>query len=436
MTRLLYNLLFPFALLAILPRYLARMFRRGDYRRDFGQRFARYSPELRGEFKRGKWLWVHAVSVGELLTALRVIRELHRREPAWRFVVSSTTSTAHAHALAQREEWWVPVYTPVDFGPFVRRALGTVQPRAIVLTESEIWPNFVWTAAARGIPVILVNARVSPRSAARYRKFAAFLRPVTSLLAAVGLQEKEHAALWKHLGVQDARLEVTGSVKFDPADDGNEPRDFRPVLQAHGIAADDPLLLAGSTHDGEEAILAEALRELRKGFPSLRLLVAPRHVERSREIRAQLESAGFRVALRDSAPEPTPPDVLLINTTGELRDWYRCADVVFIGKSLAGTGGQNPVEAILAGKPVLFGPHMENFAALRDALLSHGGALQVVDALSLAAAASGLLGDPGRRVKLVERAMQTLQPHRGAVARTAALVETAVMGSDSRRESV
>lgn len=433
MTRLLYNLLFPFALLAILPRYLARMFRRGDYRRDFGQRFARYAPELRGQFKRGDWLWVHAVSVGELLIALRVIRELHRRQPAWRFVVSSTTSTAHAHALAHREDWWVPVYTPVDFGPFVRRALDTVQPRTIVLTESEIWPNFVWTATARGIPVVLINARVSPRSASRYRRFAAFLRPVTSLLATVGLQEEEHATLWKHLGVPDARLEVTGSVKFDPADDGNPPRDFRPVLQAHGFAQDDPLLLAGSTHDGEEAILADALRALRKSFPSLRLLIAPRHVERTREIRAQLESAGLRVALRDAAPAGAPPDVLLINTTGELRDWYRCADVVFIGKSLAGIGGQNPVEAILAGKPVLFGPHMENFAALRDALLAHGGAVQVADALSVATAASRLLGDPGVRAKLVERAMQALRPHRDAVVRTAALVERAVMGSDSRR---
>ena len=234
----------------------------------------------------------------------------------------------------------------------------------------------------------------------------------------------------------DARLELTGSVKFDPGEDGHEPRNFRPVLEAHGVASDAPLLLAGSTHDGEEAILAEAFRTLRKQFPALRLVIAPRHVERSREIRARLEADGLHVALRDAPPEGPPPDIFLINTTGELRDWYRCADVVFIGKSLAGTGGQNPVEAILAGRPVIFGPHMENFAALRDALLASGGAVEVHDARSLADATASLLADPGRRTVLVERAMQALQPHRGAVTRTATLVEKAVKGSDSRRSAV
>ena len=436
MMRLLYNLVFPFALVAILPRYLLRMFRRGDYRQDFAQRFARYTPELRAELSRGEWVWIHAVSVGELLIALKVLRELHRRQPAWRFVVSSTTSTAHALALAKRESWWIPVYTPIDFPPFVRRALDLVRPRAVVLTESEMWPNFVWTAARRKIPVLLVNARVSPRSARRYRRFAAFLRPVTRHLAAVGLQEEEHAELWSGLGVAGSRLQVTGSVKFDPEDDGHEPRDFRPVLRAHGIQEHDPVLLAGSTHDGEEEILAEAFIALRATAKGLRLLVAPRHVERSREILARLSGTGLRVALRSDPPGNETPDVLLIDTTGELRDWYRCADVVFIGKSLSGTGGQNPVEAILAGRPVLFGPHMENFAALRAALLATTGAMEVSDASSLAQAAGALLADPARRASIVEKAMLALRPHKGATARTAAMIEKAVIGSDADPASV
>ncbi len=436
MTRLLYNLVFPFALVAILPRYLARMFRRGGYRRDFAQRFARYSPELRAEFARGDRVWIHAVSVGELLIALKILRELHRRQPAWRFVVSSTTSTAHALALAKREPWWVPVYTPIDFSPFVRRALDAVRPRAVVLTESEMWPNFVWAAARRKIPVLLVNTRVSPRSARRYRRFAPILRAVTRHLSAVGLQEKEHAELWSRLGVASARLQLTGSVKFDPEDDGHQVRDFSPVLRAHGIKKDDPVLLAGSTHDGEEEILAEAFRAMRAAAPTLRLLIAPRHIERSRDIFARLSAAGLRVALRSGPPGREPPDVLLIDTTGELRDWYRCADVVFIGKSLAGTGGQNPVEAILAGRPVLFGPHMENFAALREALLAAGGAIEVTDANSLAGAASALLADPARRAATVGHAIAALRPHQGATARTADMVENAVIGSDAGPASV
>ena len=436
MTRFFYNLLFPFAFLVILPRYLARMFQRGGYRRDFGQRFARYTPDLQARFATGEWIWVHAVSVGELLIALKLLDELHRRHPAWRFAVSSTTSTAHALALSKQPDWWVPIYTPVDFPSVVRRALDTIRPRAIVLTESEMWPNFVWTAARRDIPVLLVNARVSPRSGRRYRRFAPVLRSVTRHLAAVGLQEKQHADLWKHLGLPSRRLHLTGSVKYDPATDPAPARDFQPVLESFGFRLGEPVLLAGSTHDGEEEILAAALTQLRQNFPTIRLLIAPRHVERTAKIIAQLERTNFRVARRTATPDGTPPDILLLDTTGELRDWYACAHVVFIGKSLCGSGGQNPVEAILAGRPVLFGPHMENFAALRDAILASGGALEIRDAATLATETRRLLADPERLARVVRHATAALQPHHGATARTAALVEDAVIGSDSTRPRV
>jgi len=422
MTRLLYNLLFPLAFLAILPRYLARMFKRGGFREDFGQRFARYAPELRERFARGEWLWVHAVSVGELLIALKLLDELHRRHPAWQFVVSSTTSTAHALALTRQKEWWVPLYTPVDFAPVVRRALDTVRPRAVILTESEMWPNFVWQTADLGIPVLLVNARVSPRSARRYRRLAPLLRPVTRRLSAVGLQEPEHAALWKHLDVPQDRLHVTGSVKYDPDAAHVGARDFRPVLESFGFRSGDPVLLAGSTHAGEEEILAEALTKLREKFPSARLIIAPRHVERAADIMARLAPTGLRVARRTAPPDGKTPDIFLLDTTGELRDWYACADVVFIGKSLSGRGGQNPVEAILAARPVLFGPHMENFASLRDALLAAGGAREVAGAAELAEAAAALLVDADGRDNMTRQAASALRPHQGATGRTADLV--------------
>ena len=422
MMRLLYNLLFPFALLAILPRYLARMFKRGGFREDFGQRFARYSPQLRDRFGRGDWIWVHAVSVGELLIALKLLEELHRRHPDWQFVVSSTTSTAHALALQRQQDWWVPIYTPIDFAPVVRKALNVMRPRAIVLTESEMWPNFVWQADDRRIPIVLINARVSPRSARRYRRFAPFLRPVAGRLSAVGLQEPEHAALWEHLDVAPERLHLTGSVKYDPAASNGETRDFGPLLAQFGFRPDDAILLAGSTHDGEEEILAAALLELRKTFPQARLIIAPRHVERAADIAARLAPTGLRVARRTAAPDADGPDILLLDTTGELRDWYAYADVVFIGKSLAGRGGQNPVEAILAQRPVLFGPHMENFAGLRDALLASGGAREVSDAGSLARSAAALLSSQEERGEMVALAASALRPHQGATARTADLV--------------
>jgi 3-deoxy-D-manno-octulosonic-acid transferase len=406
------------------------MFKRGGYRRDFGQRFARYSPDLRARFAQGEWIWFHAVSVGELLAALKILEELHRRQPTWRFVVSSTTSTAHAIALDKQKDWWAAIYTPLDLPLIVRRALATVRPRAVVLTESEMWPNFVWSAARRGLPIVLVNARVSPRSGRRYRRFAAIIRSVTRYLSGVGLQEPEHGDLWAHLGVAANRRHLTGSVKYDPAHTDQAPRDFAPVLRAWGISAGDPILLAGSTHEGEEEILADALKKLRTIFPSARLLIAPRHVERSAHIQQRLTGAGWKIDLRSATPSGNTPDILLIDTTGELRDWYAVAQVVFIGKSLCGVGGQNPVEAILAGRPVLFGPHMENFAELRAALEANGGAIGVTDAESLAAAATTLLQNPADGDDLVARANEALAPHRGATARTAALIEKMVKGSD------
>ncbi|MFM8809963.1 MAG: 3-deoxy-D-manno-octulosonic acid transferase, partial [Chthoniobacterales bacterium] len=197
-------------------------------------------------------------------------------------------------------------------------------------------------------------------------------------------------------------------------------------LSAWGIAPGEPVIVAGSTHAGEEELLVEALRAVRSKHPAARLLVAPRHVERVPEILSRIDKAGFRIALRSRTPSQPVPDILLIDTTGELRDWYACADIVFVGKSLAGRGGQNPVEAILAGRPVVFGPHMENFAALTRDLLSADGAVQVGDAGQLAKTFGDLLDAPARRADIARNGIAALAAHRGATSRTADLIESAV----------
>ena len=424
--RFLYNAVFPFVLLVMLPAYLWRMVRRGNYRRNFAQRFGSYAPEMRAQFTNGEWIWVHAVSVGELLVALKVIAELHRRRPSWRFVVSSTTSTAHSIALEKQKDWWVPVYTPIDLPSVVRRALNAVRPKAVVLVEGEMWPNFVWTCADRNIPIVLANARVSPRSARRYERFAPVVRSITRHLDAVGVQHPEDACIWQMLGVPKDKIVTTGSVKFDPEPAASRPRDFRLLLAGWGVGENDPILVAGSTHPGEEKILAESLLTVREQYPCARLLIAPRHTERTNEVLVNLAKTGLKIARRTSAPSGDVPDILIIDTTGELRDWYACADVVFVGKSLAGRGGQNPVEAILAGRPVLFGPHMENFAALARQLLSAGGAIEVGSAEELGRTIVDLLGNPAQRAGIAARGAEALAAHRGATARTGEMVESAV----------
>lgn len=424
--RFLYNIVFPIVLLLSLPAYLLRMVRRGNYRRDFSQRLGIYDHDLRKRFAQGDWIWVHAVSVGELLVARKIIGELRRRNASWQFVISSTTSTAHALALEKQEEWLIPVYTPIDLARFVRTALDAVQPKAVVLVEGEMWPNFVWACADRRIPVVLTNARVSPRSARRYSKFARIARAVTSRLAVVGLQYPADAPLWRTLGVPADRIRVTGSVKYDPEATAPSSRDFQSVLDAWGIAKEDPVFLGGSTHSGEEELLVDALRIVREKHPSARLLIAPRHVERVPEILSRIGSSGFRVALRSQQPSKPAPDILLIDTTGELKDWYACADVVFVGKSLAGRGGQNPAEPVLAGRPVVFGPQMQNFAALAHDLLAAKGALQVRDAQELGKEVRDLIGDPQRGARIAENGIAALAAHRGATGRTADLIEDTV----------
>jgi 3-deoxy-D-manno-octulosonic-acid transferase len=421
-TRLIYNLAFPLVLLALLPAFLWRMIKRGKYRHKFGQRLGIYSARVAARLRARRWTWVHAVSVGEVLIALKLIRRLREREPDRHFVLSTTTSTGFALTNENRCEWIEPIYNPIDFLWIIRRALGVIRPEQLILVEAEVWPNLAAEAKAAGISIVLVNARLSPRSESRYRRFRAVTAPVFNLLNAVCVQEPEDVARWKSLGVHPSRIHHTGSIKFDDSlTPSSAPRDFRPLLDRFGVTG--PVLLGGSTHRGEERILAETFRDLRRDFPDLFLIVAPRHVERSAEVAESLAALGLSVVSRSAIPQPTnPPDALLIDTTGELRDWYRCADVVFIGKSLSASGGQNPAEAVAAGKAVVLGPNMQNFALLVRSLVEHDGAVQIADSTGLRAAIATLLRDADRRVLLAHNGAAVIESHRGATDRTCTLL--------------
>ena len=244
------------------------------------------------------------------------------------------------------------------------------------------------------------------------------LRPVAGADAPMQPDLPADVARWRSLGVAEERITVTGNSKFDHADGvATRVDEFRAVLQRCGVATDSPVLLAGSTFPGEERIVAEVFRELRAEFPGLFLILVPRHVERTEDVLSDLRPLSLRIALRDS-PEDRPVDALIVNTTGELRDWYHLADVVFIGKSLTSTGGQNPVEAVLADKPVVFGPHMENFEPLVGQWLAADAAIRVGDAPQLRAQLGALLRDPARRAALAARARSIAAVHIGASDRT------------------
>ncbi|MGH7937741.1 MAG: 3-deoxy-D-manno-octulosonic acid transferase, partial [Chthoniobacterales bacterium] len=228
---------------------------------------------------------------------------------------------------------------------------------------------------------------------------------------------------WQSLGVKADRIRLVGSIKFDPENVAARPDLPRAVLSTLGIDPTQPIFLGGSTHAGEEKILATTFLQLRKEFHELFLVVAPRHAERAREIALQLRQLGLPSILRSEATAPTTDNCLLLDTTGELRDWYSIATIVFIGKSLTAQGGQNPVEAIVANRPVVFGPHMENFAHLAAELVAAGGAVQVQDESELAGCLAKLLRDETSRARVVHQAQQVLGVHRGATTRTARLLE-------------
>ena len=417
--RLLYNLLFPVVLLVLLPGFAFRMIRRGKYRHKFWQRFGVYSEGVERKIAGTGRLWIHAVSVGEVNIALRLIQTLRESDSSMEFVLSTTTSTGFKLAATRKTPWLEPIYNPLDFLPIARRAMRLIRPRALVLVEAEVWPNCVSEAKSLGIPVILVNARLSTRSEKRFRKIRWIAAPVFNQIDTLCLQEPADEPRWRSLGVDPSKLHTTGSIKFDDSAAAPRPvKDFRPVLESLGVPADAPVLLGGSTFEGEELLLTEVFQQLRKTHPRLFLILVPRHQERADSVAAQLSQNGLRLARRTEPGTVEKPDALLVDTTGELASWYRCATVVFIGKSLMACGGQNPVEAVEAGVPVVFGPNMQNFASLAEAFLRAGGAMRVSDAGELQEAVDTLLHSPTRRQESTRAAQHCLAVHRGATLRT------------------
>jgi 3-deoxy-D-manno-octulosonic-acid transferase len=426
MIRFIYNLLWPLGLLFFLPGYFTKMLRRGGYREKFGQRLGIYDRALRARVSKQRSTWLHAVSVGEVNVALKLTNALRTHEPDLHCALTTTTTTGFALARKNAPPWIEVMYTPLDYWPIMRRAFSVIRPVRIVLVEAEIWPNLAAEAHARRIPLALVNARLSPHSERRYRQFRFFIAPTFRLLDLVCVPEKEDAKRWAALGVSQDRIRLTGSIKYDPAglDQVAEIQETAPPVSLNHLEPESPVLFGGSTHRGEEEVLAKIFLRLRQQFPSLRLFIAPRHVERLREIRAQLHALRLQVTLASEAlaHRELNADCLLLDTTGELQRWYGIATVVFMGKSLTAHGGQNPVEPILAGKPVLFGPHMENFATLVKTLVSKNGAIQVHDVSSLESTLAELLRDSEARQRLVQNAHEVLSAHRGATAHAAALI--------------
>ncbi|MSU59573.1 MAG: 3-deoxy-D-manno-octulosonic acid transferase [Pedosphaera sp.] len=426
--RTVYNILFTFAFLLASPYYFWRMRRRGNWRAGFFQRFGEFDTSHKQSITNRQVIWLHAVSVGEVNLCTQLIRSLEPRVPNAKIVVSTTTTTGMGELRKKLPKHVSKVYYPIDRKKYVARAIATLRPQAIVLVEAEIWPNFIWRAQQQKIPLFLVNARLSDRSYRGYKRFHFLFRPLFAAFAGVGAQTEADAARLRELGCRPEAVRIVGSLKFDAARvDERQPLRIPAMLDQLGVPRDAQLLIAGSTHAGEEGILADVYKKLRERFPKLFLILVPRHQERSREAGRDLEARGIRFVYRSEITAHTRHksgelDCLLVNSTGELKYFYEYATVIFVGKSLAAEGGQNPIEPGALGKAMVFGPNMQNFADVAKSFVANNGAVQVRDAAELETQLAALLADRERREQLGQNALKVVRENLGGIELTVDMI--------------
>lgn len=433
--RTLYNILFLLGFVLSSPYYLWRMWRRGNWLHGFGERFAQYDTKLKQALTNRQTLWLHAVSVGEVNLCTHLIKALEPRVPNAKMVVSTTTTTGMGELKKRLPTHVSKIYYPIDRYNYVARAQAVVHPVAIILVEAEIWPNFIWRAQSQRTPLFLVNARISDRSYRGYKRFGFLFRPLFAAFTGVGAQTEADAQRLRVLGCRPEAVRVTGSVKFDAAR-GTEQRklDVPALLAQAGAKPDAPILVCGSTHDGEEAILGDIFLRLRKQFPNLFLVIVPRHAERTREVERDLKARGIKYILRshlrpDAEKSPSVADCLVVNTTGELKSFYEHATVVFVGKSLTAQGGQNPIEPCALGKATVFGPNMQNFADVVSLFLAEQAVAQVKDAAELEQTLQRLFSDASQREQLGLRGLIVVQKNLGAMQRTIEMILSGIKDS-------
>ena len=435
---LLYSVLSVVALVIASPFLAYQAVRHRKYVRSLRQRLG-YLP-LSFNIDGDESIWIHAVSVGETLTARALIGELKTRYPGLKLFLSTTTMTGHEVARALTDIDGV-FYFPLDWGFTVRRTLDVVRPRLFVMMETEIWPMLLRECRERGVATMLVNGRISKRSFARYALVRRFFRRVLDDVERFCMQSEEAARRIVALGADPARVVVTGSLKFDSLDwpgVGPHGQSRDRVLRYFRLSPGRPVVIAASTLRGEDQAALEAFRRVQARWPDALLIVAPRHPERFEEVTRLAAEEGFRVVRRTSLPVDQSPDadVVVLDTIGELARLYQIASVVFVGGSLVDAGGHNILEPAMFGKAIVFGPHMHNFAEISAEFLRGSAAVQVSSTRELGECLVDLVGDGVRRASLGAAARAIVEGNRGAKARTMAVITALLPPRDPGRRGV
>ena len=432
---ILYDVVLFIAMVVTFPHYYIKMKRRGGYRKNFGDRFGRYSEETRARLGGGGAILIHAVSVGEVGVADQFIRAFRRMNPGQRFVISTTSSTGWKEAVKRLPED-VVIYNPLDLPFFVRRALDAVRPAAFIMVETEIWPNLIRECHKRGIPMCIVNGRLSDRTAPTYRRLRFIFGPALKCIGMVQVQSALDEKRYIAVGAEPSSVLVTGSFKFDVARRNPEKETMaKDFLRAIDFADGRRILLGASTWAGEERLLAACYQSLRQDYPDLRLVLVPRHMERAEEVCADIRAAGLNPvrksaidAGRVSASPLGAEDVAIIDTTGEIMGFFPFASVCVVGRTFCSKGGQNMIEPCLCGIATVVGPETQNFRPVMADLLASEAIVQVSTSAALKPELDRLLGDADARAALGARAGKAVLARRGAVDRCVIAVRNSIGG--------
>jgi 3-deoxy-D-manno-octulosonic-acid transferase len=414
-----YNLLSFVALFGVVPYHLYRSQSRGR-RTAFAERFGFIPAEDVARVKGFGTIWIHAVSVGETLAVRPLLTALKERYPEKKLVVSNVTETGREMALKLKEPD-LCIYFPFDFGFAVRRSLRLIAPELVIVVETEIWPNFMKVATDQGTPAVMVNGRISDRSLGRYLRLKWFFRPVLGMFSALCMQSAEDARRIIAIGAPSDRVHVTNNLKFDLPVMPHLLELRQELRERYRIPPEAPVLVAGSTHQGEEEEVLTAYRSLLAERKELFLVLVPRHPERAVDVAAHLQREKIPFTLRSRLDERPAPfsrgEVLLVDGVGELMSFYALSDLVFVGGSLVPTGGHNILEPASLGIPVLFGPYMNNFREITALVLEAEAGIQVRDGGELLPVVKGLLDDADRRSALGDNGLRLMERLGGSTAR-------------------
>ncbi len=400
------------------PYALFRMLGTPAYRAGIRQRLSLWSGKDSAKILPGS-IWIQAVSLGEVKSVSPLVRRI--RDDAERPVfLTSTTATGFQAAERLSGPMTATAYFPLDFSPIVNRVIARLRPRAVVLFETELWPNLIRAASSLQIPLCIVNGRISEKSFRRYRLVPTIFRYALSRISFAGMQSQRDAERIIALGARPETVEVCGNVKFDSAPEPLSEGDIEGLRGELMIDKDAPVIVAGSTHEGEEAAVLNVYSEIKTKFPRARLVIAPRHPERFDGVETTIRRAGLRVLRRSNPGADADSDsdpVILLDTIGELARVYALASVAFVGGSIARTGGHNIIEPASMGKPVIFGPFMHHFEDIKDAFLAGDAAIRVAGERELLPAMLRLLENPNEARTVGEAAGRLVEINRGATER-------------------